>query len=558
VSLRWRAFERRAWRGVRAQLRASSRLWPEYRRVRKGRWQNLHLPPWLGRLMLLAYASAILWSKARSLEFMVGFLTLATLAVSFFQARQLRAHLYHAPDLVVFNYLPVADAVIFRKQWWGFVRHSAWWILGFAILYSLVALKIGVGGISCAVHGLAFGLVQWLFLVLAAVCLVAYWKRQLFHTLALIFAASAIGLFALGPAQQPVLALLGKVSYWVPPLGWTFYAMGITLQGTTFHDLWPCVTAAVLLALAPAAYRRIQETYQLDKQLLARAQGQAVDVETPAPAELAQAYAQTQEQAAGAVYARAFLGDLNWHQAGLLERSIPRLLNKQDRLVLEFLVAANPRWTAGLRNLGILIVLGTAACLFFPVLQSGAMGFIAVFAVIFVLANLFGNWRGFATPQGVGRQSPFYTLYPIGFGQLARIVVTVNLIRYCCCLPLLAGVATVLTIKAHWDITATVWTSLKVIVLGVLLQPLLPILFLSPGTNDTQKPLFMLSVIGISLTLIGCGAVFMFANTVWAIVLAGAIFGLLSLGALLVYGRMFNHNRFDLVPAQSTGNWVSE
>jgi hypothetical protein len=405
---------------------------------------------------------------------------------------------------------------------------------------------------------LAFGLVHWLFVIVAAVCLVAYWRRQLFYTLALLFGASAIGLFALGPAQPPVLAFLAKVAYWVPPLGWTFYAMGISLRETPFHNLWPCVTSAVLLALAPAAYRRLQKTYQRDEQVLARAPGRTTDVRSLLPAKLTQAHVQTQEQAAGVVYRRAFLEDLNWQKAGLLERLIPRLLNRQDRLVLEFLVAANPRWTAGLRNLSILIVLGTAACLFFPVLQSGAMGFIAVFAVLFVLANLFGKWRGFATAQGAGRQSPFYAVYPIGFGQLARIVVTVNLIRYCCCLPLLAGVAAALAIQGHWDTTATVWIGLKVVSLGLLLQPVLPILFLSPGTNDTQKKLFMLLAIGMSVALIGCGAIFMMSKTMWAVVLAGSGFGVLSLATLLCYGRMFDHNRFDLVPAQTASNWVPE
>ncbi len=94
--------------------------------------------------------------------------------------------------------------------------------------------------------------------------------------------------------------------------------------------------------------------------------------------------------------------------------------------------------------------------------------------------------------------------------------------------------------------------------MGLLVQPVIPILFVSPGTNDTRKALFTLSVIGLSLTLLICGAVFLFAESVWPVVLAGSCFGVLSPTALLLYGWMFNHNRFDLVPAQSPGNWASE
>src|SRR6185369_7750185 len=113
----------------------SEKRWLEYRRVRKRKWQTLHLPAWLGRLLWPLYGIFIFLPRAKTVEFLLGFLTLATIAAMFFRARQLRARLYHAVDLAVFDFLPVPDEAIFRRQWWKFAFQSLWSILDFGILY---------------------------------------------------------------------------------------------------------------------------------------------------------------------------------------------------------------------------------------------------------------------------------------------------------------------------------------------------------------------------------------------------------------------------------------
>jgi len=142
-------------------------------------------------------------------------------------------------------------------------------------------------------------------------------------------------------------------------------------------------------------------------------------------------------------------------------------------------------------------------------------------------------------------------VYPIEFWRLARVVILVNLVRYCSVLPLLAAAAAAIALKAQWNSATAVWIGLKVIILGLLLQPVLPVLFISPGTNDTRKPLFMISVLVLSLALIACTVACLIVEKTLLVFLADLAFGLLSLTGLFWYGWMFNHDRFDLIPAQT-------
>jgi hypothetical protein len=501
--------------------------------------------------MTPVYLGVILLSKFRSVEFMMSFLTLATLSVCFYQARNLRARLYDGPELRIFRYYPLSDEAVFRQQCQTFLRNSLWWILNFGALDGLLAVRAGVRIRSSVLAGIAFGIVQWLFLVATAVCLAAFVRRQIFNTLALIFGASAIGLFALASAQPQFVIWLSQLSYIVPPLAWVFYGMGITPGGSAFYELWPSVSAAVLLALVPAAYRRLQREYASEPSNAA-APAPAPDVPDLSPAELREGVAQTQNAAASAIYERAFLTGFDWSKSGPLERFIAFWLNARDRLVLEFLVAANPPWTGGLRRLAFLIVFVTVAFFMLANASSGVTGFVAVVAALLALANLFGRWRGLATVLGAGLQSPFYAVYPVSFSEMLKVMVIVNVVRYGSCIPLLAVAATVLGLKGKWDAAAAIEMGLKVVLLGFLVQPVLPIIFFSSGTNDTQKASAMLTAAGLIIALVGCGAAFVISHSLVVIVLSGLGFALVSLLGLVLYGWMFSHSRFDLVPARLT------
>jgi hypothetical protein len=85
----------------------------------------------------------------------------------------------------------------------------------------------------------------------------------------------------------------------------------------------------------------------------------------------------------------------------------------------------------------------------------------------------------------------------------------------------------------------------KVTVLIAALHLLLPVLTLSPGTNDTTRPVVMLWLIVIVLALGTSGLVLFIADPPFNVA-AGAFLVLGSAAALRLYGYAYNDGWFDL------------
>jgi hypothetical protein len=170
------------------------------------------------------------------------------------------------------------------------------------------------------------------------------------------------------------------------------------------------------------------------------------------------------------------------------------------------------------------------------------------------MANRFGTWRGFGAPRGAGLQSGMYALYPLGFWELMRTVLKVNVANFVLAIPLLLVLVAFLSGNFGLSIGITEWAGLKLVALGLMLQPALAIFCISPRTNDTQKPVVILAALVLILMLLGAGATFIFSNRPLEFLPAGIAVGILSTLVLVLYGRRFNRNGFDLVPVATAEN----
>ncbi len=517
MRLRNKSFERAARRRIRAELRLSRQLQKDYRQVRKLRRQNLTTRPWMARLFFTFLVGSGIFLAPRSIEQIVALIVLWELGWILIRVSLLNAGLHFSSALTVFNLLPISDQDIFKAQWRSFLRASLWSALDFSILYYGLAVKTG-SGIHSLATGIALGTVEWFFIVSLALCLVVVGVRKFFYNLALLFIVSALGLLFFFPYKQIVAEWIARAAYWLPPVGWLVHAMGITASRGLVLDLLPALLSAIVLVLFPLAYSRMRRKYSLNERIVALASVVSSStrpgiVEYP---EAAQEFIQPAKEAA----ARINSGEL--------------------RVSLD----------CGLRSFAIFLLVLVSGSWLFATVASSISGTLLAFGAFYFLGAFAGQWRGFASPRGGGLQSPFYALYPIGIWELLLLVLKINLLRFLLYLPFIVGAAFFLLERSSLGWSMTLLTSAKFFLVGLFSQPILAITQISPGTNDGQKPRVVFAALIFLLILVPALITIIASTTFWVLLIACLVFAAASCGALLLYCRLFNNNRFDLVPGR--------
>ena len=117
-------------------------------------------------------------------------------------------------------------------------------------------------------------------------------------------------------ADYPALTQpIANLAYWLPPLGWTLYALGISPSHGLPHDLVPCVISAALLAVAPFAYRRIRQDYTVGEESTAAQRPSPADNAVGYP-ELARRFASSLSDIKTAIQDAQFRSGPDWSRVG--------------------------------------------------------------------------------------------------------------------------------------------------------------------------------------------------------------------------------------------------
>ena len=484
-----------------------------------------------------------------SIELIVGVIVLWTLAMFFWRASQLASALYLSPNLTVYSNLPISDDNIFAIQSKLFLRVSFWSALDFAICYWALTSKSGIGA-SAILAGIGLGLIHWVFIVAASVVLFAFGPNRFFPLLGQLFGAGTVCFAFFGSLQPALSDWLMHMAHWIPPVGWILLGLGVTPTAGFVHDFTPAVIGSFVLCLAPLAYRNVKRHYALT--------GELFFWRTPIHLGGERASAQ---QATETIRSRQFLGAFAWPKVGLVERLLSRVLTDREKTIAEFMVAANPRWTKSLRFFLIVWVLMVFGFLLFSSLLRSGNGlfiYLGFYLVYFFYSNLAGGWMGFFCPAGLGLQSPIFAHYPIGFWELVRTMLKINLGRVLLYLPVMVAVVLGISLalgKLGFMISVVQWSAPKLAFLLFCVQPLLIVVPISPATNDTKELRFaVLAVIGF-LLLLGSGITFFLVHDWKMLLISGTLTAAIPIAGLFWYGRMFNQNKIDLVPlAKNDGN----
>ena len=496
---------------------------------------------------------------SRPVALTIAFIWLWSLALAFQSANRLTAALYFSPGLNVFNHLPVSDGQIFQVQWKSWVRNSIPSALDFFVAYSALAYHVG-GRLDCLIAGALLAILQWVFVLATATCLYVWWPRRLLYPPMLLFGGFAVGLLIFGWRQMALVNWLSGFAFWIPPVGWILYAMGIAGSAGLAHDALPSVMAGAVLVVFPAAYRRIRHGYILGEEQFAAARKATARGEAAASPwhEHVDRFIEAPTDVESYVRNRRFLEQLNWRDTGWVERLVASTLTLRERTVAEFLVATNPRWTRRFRN----FLLTATFLLLLVRTLFGRYGFDPTFltfmGVYFLIAQSTGNWRGFATVTATGQQPPLYSFHPISFMDLFRTVLKVNTLRYALSLPVIGLVILLASDALKFTPALAVAYGWRIVVIGFLAQVILAIALVSAASNDTGRFGFAAAVVTFILILLGMGGAFVLLTSP-ALVLGSlaALCAWLALGVMF-YARRFNRGRFDLVPPTKTASGFSQ
>ncbi len=551
MTLRWKNFERKLRRRIRKEVRASAALRQEYRHIRRGRrWWNIRISPGFYRLIFWFVALGYLAQGALAVELVLAFIWLWALGAAFWRTAQLQSTLYFAPELNLFNHLPISHDEIFWVQWRKFLRGSFWPMVDFAVLYGVLAFRLGAGWQSLTA-GLLFGGLQGLFNIGIAASLFGLGLRRWLPVTALFLYVSAIGLLFFGTSLPSLVGWLIGAAYWIPPAGWIHYAFGLSFSHGLASDLVPCLIAGTVLAGYPIARRRLQRGYVLSETVFAQAFRLTATGEAGALRlkEYGDAFAQSAQDASASVKAGSFLDRLDWRKAGLAERIVSQVLTEREKTIAEFLTAARPGWTKSLRTMAMFgIVVLIAAKIFSAQILSG-FG-VMIFVVVFVLMRSGSQaWRGFGPAAPVGLPPPLYAFYPLSFAELHRVIMKIMLVRLLLFLPLVAGAGYFIMGALSQNSGTILLMGGKIILAVIAAQPLLAILPFSASSNDSDRFRFAIPALIYGLIMAACGVGFVFVPDPPIAISLGLAGALLCWLAPWLYGHRFNHNKFDLLPS---------
>jgi hypothetical protein len=557
MRLRDRAVERVLWRRVRRELKASSVLRAEYRRAHAGRrrwlsegwWRHL-LVPLLGFVWMqgLLGVSEDVWPALATLAFW-------WMGITGVSALRILGALYDSAAVTALFHLPMTDQEIFEVRRRGQIGR----VFLLALLYLPVGLLLAQAWGEGMMERLTLLILPSGQYVLAFACAVhvAAWIPRVSRTLC--FAGFPLALVLLWGWQHyrdwmPMLVHAGK---WLPPFGWVHQAVYLGQVGGEPAAGWWLLPVSVLVILVPVSWRRLRENYVLAEPMLDLTSTES-DVETEVDVEPVRTIRSAGDVADSPDEVLPFFGAGTWstesaaaNQGGAwLEQWIRRRCwTDNDCRVADFFIGETQEWTATFARM--LKVFAGALLL---VVVLGEMGPLVVVAAAVLTASMGmplvgGEWRGFELRSTGGMYLPMYGLYPVGFGEIARLMLKSNLVRVGLGLPFILILAAV----GSWRLTGSVQFGLvyavKAAALYVAAMPVIVALRFSSCTNDTQRPRFwvVLWLLAQVLIALGTGLTFFLAVTPKVAWISLGIFAVTNIVALFAYGRAWARGDFDLL-----------
>lgn len=250
------------------------------------------------------------------------------------------------------------------------------------------------------------------------------------------------------------------------------------------------------------------------------------------------------------------MAPFDWAGAGWFERAMAKLFDERERAAAEFLVGGNPKWSRQYKS-------ACLVCLFlltFVAMFGGYDRFMVFFPAYILLTAcvplLDDKWPGLVPLPTGGVFAPLYSVYPVGYDDIARVLLKVNLFRCLLALPLLALFGALGGWKAPgYSALDGVLLAAKTAAMAAALQPVVVVIRVSSATNDTKRAQLKWALIlaPTTLAMIAIGYA-CFTSSGFGVV-AGSVTlnALFATGILMWQRRAYNSNKIDLLSKQAPG-----
>jgi hypothetical protein len=544
-------FEKRLRTLHRAELEKSPELRREFKRrrktessVRAKRGRNLFA------LVLFTFLFFLMVQGKSDLSWALAIVALWATGTAFKWGHQWFQQFYASEDLVVLNFLPLNDRQIFQFQLRQYLRGAGWifWelLLAYLVLTLLSAEK------RPPAFALAMAGVGQAILVLALALHAASYLHILpLGTLAGLFRMTAIVLVVMGVQEVPFTNAFVRATEWFLPTGWINYMLLNTNKDSAVLAL--CIPICAIIYLAKFAFDRLRAFYSLEgfEIIPGPTHIRAEEEDELSVAQFNQRAGPTEIE--DRIAARHFLEGVNWNLRGALEKLVARFLSPRERVVTEFLVAQDPGWTRSLKwSFWVWLVVTLV------VLSFGNTGMIVFFGAYLLgmatLPPLFGGeWRGMRQSSTGGIFIPGYSLYPITFNEIARILFKVNVVRILAATPFIVIFGAIAALKlGHSSLDGAIVGS-KLIGTLLCLQPFLLLLPISGTTNDFSRmgAMWTIAFVLVLLTIIVAALGIFLSDTFLGVAVSFVIVLLLSILLFAMYRKAYRSGGFDLLNARA-------
>lgn len=546
--------ERRLRREARRELRNSRLLWKDYRQHRARWWRRNHNLE-IGFVSL--YLLAVLFAAVVRTGQPIALLTVVTLYASgtaLVRCKNFYARATTGYDRAVLIALPVSDTDFVRHEFRSLFRSWLGAFVIFGAFYGVYAVVYG-NFLHDLAPMLAASILQTLASLSVGAALIAFRPKWAGASVIVPFYGLMILCSAVRLPADTLQFLWSAMLF--TPAGWVAHGFAALVgSADKVEQLWlvPSFIASAMLPLALRALRSrvlsaiASPEYAFDE-VFAPGYDEVEDQRDTSTAE------GMNEWHLIAVEDRISLNSkrIDWAQLGWIERLVAGALRDREKIVAEFMLADGMRsWSKSWRSAAIITFVGVALTLAMSSLPSWFFFLPMIVAGFMSAPILGGSWAAFKGPSTSGFSLPAYSVFPLSYTEISKVILKTNYIRTLTWAPLavLYSAALAHRLNSPFGLGATI--GIEVVCIVLALQPVLIAGHFSSGTNDTRQvnwqtiSFFAFALVLLIIMLVAAFMMFIVPTPLVQTCSVAALFVANFLG-WFAYKLLFDRGRIDLL-----------
>ena len=542
--------ERNLRRQARREMRESATLWREYQQHRSRWWErNRSFQAVLPTLAVLG----LLWTSGLRSGRPLDVLTVIALyaaATTLLRSAAYCGRVLRGFDRAVLINLPIGDDDYLRHELRTLFRS---WAGAFAVFL------LAYGGYALINGDLRR---DWVFLLVAAILqtsaglslgstVLAYRPKWA----ALTVVAPLYGMAIL----CPYLPASGAQFLWsaslITPAGWVAHGFAGLVGAVDSGERFWLIPAFAVSAALPVALGKLQSRLRSELALpgdvletILEPERNDIEHEIDFGGSADAVPPVREDFSLGGLSARP-----DWRHLGWIERLVAAWFTDREKVVAEFMLTTQlGTWSKRWRVASIITAAGAVCTLVVPVLPPWI--FLLPMAVAGMMAApiLGGCWTGFRGPMTSGFVLPAYSVFPLGYAEITRVMLKANLVRAVTWAPLAVVYVAALAQRQGSTFEYGALIGLDVVLILIALQPITIMGHFSSGTNDTKQIHWQnILFFGMALVflIVGLVAGFMIFIVPTLLVHVVALAGMvaISTASWAAYKVLFERGRIDLL-----------